>query len=78
MKLRLPLGGGIYWFYHWIINSIDSFERLIHSETKQVPASQCAYYLLYLLQMVLKMTNITFRMDSMHIGTQEVTIFMNE
>ncbi len=78
MKQRLRIGGGNYWFYHWIINSIASFERLIHSETKQVPASQCAYYPPYLLQMVLKMTNITFRMDSMHIGTQEVTAFKNE
>ncbi len=119
------------------MHSIDSFERLIHSETKQVHASQCAYYtpgilksgpLLqfssnpdqthlgmlisvfkiiresqlgefdqrcssaadwpsrerleepcytpYLLQIELKI--ITFRMDSMHIGTQAVTVFMNE
>ncbi len=51
-----------YWFNHWIIHSIDSFERLIYSGTKQVPASQCAYYSPYMLQIVLKMTNITFRM----------------
>ncbi len=41
-----------------------------------VPA--CAYYPPYLPQIVLKMTNITFRMDSMHIGTQAVIVFMNE
>ncbi len=37
--------------------------------------SQCAHYL---LQIVLNITNITFRMDSIHIGTQAVTVFMNE
>ncbi len=63
-----------YWFYHWIIHSIDSFEQLIHSETKQVPASQCAYYPPYPPQTVLQITNITFRMYSMHIGTQTVTV----
>ncbi len=32
-KLKLP---GMSLFDHWIIRSIDSFERLIHSEMKQV------------------------------------------
>ncbi len=36
MKLKLQLGGGNYWFYHWIIHSIDSFERLIHSGTEHM------------------------------------------
>ncbi len=62
----------------FITESLIQLTRSIHSGTKRVPASQCAYYRPYLLQMVLKMTNITFRMDSMHIGTQAVTIFMNE
>ncbi len=53
-------------------------KRLIHSGTKQVPASQCAYYPPYLPQVVFKITNITFRMDSMHTGTQAETVFMNE
>ncbi len=41
-------------------------------------APACAYYPPYLPQIVLKMTNITFRMDSMHIGTQAVIVFMNK
>ncbi len=64
MKLRLPLGG--------FVRTADSFGN------KQVPASQCAHYPLYLPQIVLKITNITFRVDTMHIGTQAVTVFMDE
>ncbi len=76
MKLRLPLGGGKLLILS--LNSIDSFERLIHSGTKQVPASQCAYYTPYLPQIVLQIINTTFKMDGMHIGSQAVTVFMNE
>ncbi len=36
---------------------------------------QCVYYPPYLLQRVLNMTNIIFRM---HTGTQAVTVFMND
>ncbi len=32
----------------------------------------------YLPQIVLQITNVKLRMDSMHIGTQAVTVFMNE
>ncbi len=61
MKLRL-----IRW---WQVTDFitDSLNWLVRtdSRTKQVPASHCAYYPPYLLQIVSKMTNITFRMDSM-------------
>ncbi len=75
MKLRPPLGGGkililsLNHSFNWFVRT------LIHSRTKKVPAS---YYPPYLPQIVLKMTNITFRMDSMHIETQAVPVFMNE
>ncbi len=77
MKLRLPLGGGkililsLNHSFNWFVRT------LIHSRTKKVPASQCVHYPPYLPQIVLKITNITFRMDSMHIETQAVTLWMN-
>ncbi len=72
-KQRLPLGGGkllilsLNHLFNWFVRMADSFGNKV---------SQCAYYTpSYLLQIVLEITNITFRM---HIGTQAVTVFVYE
>ncbi len=54
---------------HWIIDSLDSFKRLIHSETKQVTV---------FMNESLNHNSLDSFKRLIHSETKQVTVFMNE
>ncbi len=57
------------WMNHWIIDSLDSFKRLIHSETKQVTV---------FMNESLNHNSLDSFKRLIHSETKQVTVFMNE